>query len=99
ARNGPIAGGHILYRGVLIYVYDEEVRGAIENNKDVFDETVLKHLWDLELQSTWERKPVWVHGDIAPENFLVKDGRLCAVIDFGILGVGDPACNAAMSWT
>ncbi|PRT31804.1 aminoglycoside phosphotransferase family protein [Bacillus wiedmannii] len=30
---------------------------------------------------------------------LIKDGKLCAVIDFGILGVGDPSCDAAMAWT
>ncbi len=30
---------------------------------------------------------------------LVKDGKLCAVIDFGILGVGDPSCDAAIAWT
>ncbi|EEK78323.1 acetyltransferase [Bacillus cereus] len=99
ASNGPIAGAHNFYRGGLISVYDEEARGAIENNKDVFNETVLKHLWDLALQSTWKRKPVWIHGDVAPGNLLVKDGKLCAVIDFGILGVGDPACDAAMAWT
>ncbi|MFH7834563.1 aminoglycoside phosphotransferase family protein [Bacillus luti] len=99
ASNGPIAGAHNFYRGGLISVYDKEARGAIENNKDIFDETVLKHLWDLALQSTWKRKPVWIHGDVAPGNLLVKDGKLCAVIDFGILGVGDPACDAAMAWT
>ncbi|GAB6433446.1 aminoglycoside phosphotransferase family protein [Bacillus luti] len=99
ASNGPIAGAHNFYRGGLISVYDKEARDAIENNKDVFDETVLKHLWDLALQSTWKRNPVWVHGDVAPGNLLVKDGKLSAVIDFGILGVGDPACDAAMAWT
>ncbi|MFJ8455274.1 aminoglycoside phosphotransferase family protein [Bacillus paramycoides] len=99
ASNGPKAGAHNFYRGGLISVYDEEARVAIENNKDVFDETLLKHLWDLALRSTWERTPVWVHGDIAPGNLLIKDGKLCAVIDFGILGVGDPACDAAMAWT
>lgn len=99
ASNGPIAGAHNFYRGGLISVYDKEARTAIENNKDVFDETLLKHLWDLALRSTWNRKPVWVHGDIAPGNLLIKDGKLCAVIDFGILGVGDPACDAAMAWT
>ena len=98
ASNGPVAGAHNFYRGGLISVYDEEARVAIENNKDVFDETLLKHLWDLALRSTWNRKPVWVHGDVAPGNLLVKDGKLCAVIDFGILGVGDPACDAAMAW-
>ncbi|PFD36117.1 acetyltransferase [Bacillus cereus] len=99
ASNGPKAGAHNFYRGGLISVYDEEARVAIENNKDVFDETLLKHLWDLALRSTWESTPVWVHGDIAPGNLLIKDGKLCAVIDFGILGVGDPACDAAMAWT
>ncbi|MED1092398.1 aminoglycoside phosphotransferase family protein [Bacillus paramycoides] len=99
ASNGPKAGAHNFYRGGLISVYDEEARVAIENNKDVFDETLLKHLWDSALRSTWERTPVWVHGDIAPGNLLIKDGKLCAVIDFGILGVGDPACDAAMAWT
>ncbi|MGE7852216.1 aminoglycoside phosphotransferase family protein [Bacillus paramycoides] len=99
ASNGPKAGAHNFYRGGLISVYDEEARVAIENNKDVFDETLLKHLWDLALRSTWERTSVWVHGDIATGNLLIKDGKLCAVIDFGILGVGDPACDAAMAWT
>ncbi|WP_242212974.1 aminoglycoside phosphotransferase family protein [Bacillus cereus group sp. BfR-BA-01383] len=99
ASNGLIAGAHNFYRGGLISVYDQEARVAIENNKDVFDETLLKHLWNLALRSTWKRKPVWVHGDIAPGNLLVKDGKLSAVIDFGILGVGDPACDAAMAWT
>ncbi|EJV71584.1 MULTISPECIES: aminoglycoside phosphotransferase family protein [Bacillus cereus group] len=99
ASNGPIAGAHNFYRGGLISVYDQEARVAIENNKDVFDEALLKYFWNLALRSTWERKPVWVHGDIAPGNLLVKDGKLSAVIDFGILGVGDPACDAAMAWT
>ncbi|TKJ03278.1 aminoglycoside phosphotransferase family protein, partial [Bacillus cereus] len=99
ASNGPLAGTHNFYRGGLISVYDEEARVAIENNKDVFDEALLKHLWNVALSSTWDRKPVWVHGDVAPGNLLVKDGKLCAVIDFGILGVGDPACDAAMAWT
>ena len=31
-------------------------------------------------------------------NLLVKDGRLSAVIDFGQLNVGDPACDLAIAW-
>ncbi|WP_373262725.1 phosphotransferase [Hungatella hathewayi] len=30
---------------------------------------------------------------------MVKDGSLCGVIDFGIMGTGDPACDYAMAWT
>jgi aminoglycoside phosphotransferase (APT) family kinase protein len=30
---------------------------------------------------------------------LVRDGRLAAVIDFGCLSVGDPACDLGIAWT
>jgi aminoglycoside phosphotransferase (APT) family kinase protein len=42
---------------------------------------------------------VWVHGDVAPSNLLVVDGRLGAVIDFGCTAVGDPACDLVIAWT
>ena len=29
----------------------------------------------------------------------MKTGRLSAVIDFGMLGVGDPACDLSIAWT
>ncbi|WP_328606842.1 aminoglycoside phosphotransferase family protein [Amycolatopsis sp. NBC_00345] len=47
----------------------------------------------------WDRPPVWVHGDPAPGNLLARDGRLSAVIDFGTLAVGDPACDLIVAWT
>jgi aminoglycoside phosphotransferase (APT) family kinase protein len=42
---------------------------------------------------------VWIHGDISPGNLLVQSGRLSAVIDFGTLGIGDPACDLSIAWT
>ncbi len=48
--------------------------------------------------STFEGEPVWVHGDIAVGNLLVRDSRLAAVIDFGSSAVGDPACDLAITW-
>jgi aminoglycoside phosphotransferase (APT) family kinase protein len=42
---------------------------------------------------------VWVHGDVAANNLLVREGRLCAVIDFGTCAVGDPACDTVLAWT
>jgi aminoglycoside phosphotransferase (APT) family kinase protein len=47
----------------------------------------------------WDAPPVWIHGDPAPTNMLVTDGRLSAVIDFGTLAVGDPACDLIAAWT
>ena len=56
-------------------------------------------VWETALSATWTAAPVWVHGDVGVGNLLVRDGRLCAVIDFGNLAVGDPACDLAPAWT
>lgn len=99
ASEGPLAGKHNFYRGGDIAVYDDECRNAINNNINIFDKDLLKEIWKLALASKWSGEPVWIHGDIAPGNILIKHRKLCAVIDFGILGVGDPSCDAAMAWT
>ncbi|MEE6449199.1 aminoglycoside phosphotransferase family protein [Gottfriedia acidiceleris] len=98
-NGGPIAGKHNFFRGGHLAVYDKETRDSIDQTKELFNKDLLTDIWQLALSSKWEREPVWVHGDIAPGNLLVKNGKLCAVIDFGILGVGDPSCDAAMAWT
>jgi aminoglycoside phosphotransferase (APT) family kinase protein len=55
--------------------------------------------WESAAHSNWNCLPVWVHGDIALGNLLLSEGRLAAVIDFGQLCVGDPACDLAIAWT
>ncbi len=47
----------------------------------------------------WDRPPVWFHGDFHTGNLLTVDGRLSAVIDFGGLGTGDPACDLMIAFT
>ena len=46
----------------------------------------------------WEGLPVWHHGDLDVRNWLVRGGRVCAVIDWGAMGVGDPACDVMVAW-
>jgi aminoglycoside phosphotransferase (APT) family kinase protein len=41
---------------------------------------------------------VWIHGDLLRPNLLVRDGRLAAVLDFGGVGVGDPAADVIAAW-
>ena len=41
---------------------------------------------------------MWIHGDLDARNLLVDGSRLSAVIDWGCLGVGDPACDVAVAW-
>jgi aminoglycoside phosphotransferase (APT) family kinase protein len=41
---------------------------------------------------------VWLHADLMPGNLLTDGGRLTAVIDFGCMGAGDPACDLFPAW-
>lgn len=43
--------------------------------------------------------PVLIHGDLLPGNLLINNGRLSAVIDFGLFGLGDPAADLISAWT
>ena len=47
----------------------------------------------------WTGPPTWIHGDLLRPNLLARDGRLCAVIDFGGVGVGDPATDLVAAWS
>lgn len=99
ASGGPVAGPHNFYRGGFLRTYDKETRKAIAILGDKIDKVAARSIWDSALASIWQRDPVWVHGDIVADNLLVEKGRLSAVIDFGCLGVGDPACDLAVAWT
>lgn len=98
-RHAPAAGRHNFFRGASPAVYQEQVRQAMRERKNDLPVEKIRAIWARAIASEWNRPPVWIHGDVAPGNLLVKDGRLCGVIDFGIMGVGDPACDYAMAWT
>lgn len=40
----------------------------------------------------------WIHGDLHPGNLLVKDGKICSVIDWGDLTAADFATDLAVAW-
>lgn len=96
---GPAAGQHSFYRGGALSTYHEETKQAIEQLGDKINKTLITEIWQKALASTWDKPPVWVHGDIAPGNLLVDEGKLVAIIDFGQLCIGDPACDLAIAWT
>jgi aminoglycoside phosphotransferase (APT) family kinase protein len=56
-------------------------------------------VWETILATQdWAGAPVWIHADLYPTNLLATHGWLSAVIDFGELGVGDPACDMLPAW-
>ncbi|MFI5863794.1 aminoglycoside phosphotransferase family protein [Streptomyces sp. NPDC051546] len=79
---------------------DRATRAAIAEVSGVFDAPAMTALWEAALGAPgWDRPPVWFHGDFHTGNLLTADGRLSAVIDFGGLGVGDPACDLTIAFT
>lgn len=79
---------------------DRATRAAIVQVDGAFDAAAMTDLWDAALDApAWDRPPVWFHGDFHNGNLLTVDGRLSAVIDFGGLGVGDPACDLTIAFT
>jgi aminoglycoside phosphotransferase (APT) family kinase protein len=46
----------------------------------------------------WPGPPQWMHADLDSRNLLARDGRLSGLVDFGGLGVGDPACDVGPAW-
>jgi aminoglycoside phosphotransferase (APT) family kinase protein len=96
---GPGPGPHNFLRGGPLGVYDGETRAAIEALHGEIEAERATSVWESALESTWDDPGVWVHGDVSPGNLLLEEGRLTAVIDFGCLGVGDPACDLAIAWS
>ena len=96
---GPEPGLHNWYRGAHVSVYDAQARAQIQELEGVIDSRSALRLWEQALTSKWEKPPVWIHGDFATGNILIEDNKLSAVIDFGGMGVGDPACDLVIAWT
>lgn len=79
---------------------DGSTRTAIEALRDDIDVVAVSAVWDRALAAPpWDGQPVWIHGDLLRSNLLVQHGRLCAVIDFGSAGVGDPAMDVVPAWS
>ena len=99
ATGGPEPGRHNFFRGGPLATYEREALEAIDALGDEVPRDDVLRAWEAAMSTTWDRDPVWFHGDVAVGNLLVRDGRLAAVIDFGTSGVGDPACDMVIAWT
>ena len=100
ASKGPPPGDHNFGRGEPLENRDAEVRDALGRVGDDVDVAAATAAWEAALAApVWEGPPVWIHGDLQSANVVARGGRPVAVIDFGALGVGDPACDVMAAWT
>ncbi|KOU56825.1 phosphotransferase [Streptomyces sp. MMG1533] len=97
ATDGPVS-----WRGGPVVGNDESVRAAIDDMgaDGTLDAAAATAVWEDTVRlPQWDGPPVWLHGDLLPGNLLTEGGRLTAVIDFGGLGIGDPAADVMAGWT
>jgi aminoglycoside phosphotransferase (APT) family kinase protein len=83
-------------RGISLQERDEEVRYWLAR----FDRAAqVTPEWERALAARpWHGPPVWHHGDLDARNWLVRDRRISGVIDWGTMGVGDPAVDVMVAW-
>ena len=92
------------YRGEALAGIDDWVRNSIEGCRSIvgldLDLDLAQAVWEdaLKLPGAYEVGPDrWYHGDLVAENLLVMDGRLSAVLDFGV-EIGDPTIDLHGAW-
>lgn len=101
SSEGPFGGIHNYHRGCPLteFKFNEWALSSLDTLGHLVDREKCLEIWNRAISTKWMKEPVWIHGDIAPGNLLVTNGKLSAVIDFGVMAVGDPAADLAMAWT
>lgn len=96
---GPPPDEHNFGRGEPLERRDAATRASISALAGEIDVDAVTATWEEALRAPqWQGAPVWIHGDLDSRNLLIENGRLSGVIDFGCLGVGDPACEVMVAW-
>ena len=79
--------------------YDVATRWAIDAASGLIDAAAATAVWEEALAvAPHDSPPVWVQGDLEG-NCLVRDGRLCGIVDWGSACVGDPAVDVQVVWS
>lgn len=92
--DAPLArrGAPLAPPGAVVLEAIEKLRGTVDLS------AVMAVLEEAVAADPWNGPPEWMHGDLDSRNLLVRDGRLSGLVDFGDLGVGDPACDVGAGW-
>lgn len=78
---------------------DTATRATIAEAGDAIDGQAALAAWEHAVRApAWDGRRTWIHADLLRPNLIVTSGRLHAVIDFGSVGVGDPAHDIIPAW-
>jgi aminoglycoside phosphotransferase (APT) family kinase protein len=82
-------------RGRPLRSRDPHVRDALER----VEAPGALELWERAMRAPeWGGGRVWIHADLDRRNVLVRAGRLSGVLDWGGVGIGDPAVDVTVAW-
>lgn len=86
-------------RGAPVAEVDDEVRAALAALDGLIDTGTATAAWEEALRVPPYTGPaMWFHGDLSRFNIVTAHGRLTGVIDFGLMGVGDPSVDLIIAW-
>lgn len=91
----------LTFRGGPLSALNDRVCREIRDlgAEDMLDPDQATAIWETAIAAPpWDGPPLWVHADLNPVNLLACGGRLTSVIDFGELGIGDPAIDLLPAW-
>lgn len=88
------------YRGVPLSSRDQDVKNRIKEieQNGIAVPSPIKNLWEMAIAEPIDSKPCLIHGDLHPNNIVVKDGEIQAIIDWGDVTKGDPATDLVSFW-
>lgn len=87
-------------RGGPLTLRDDETWAALAQLEGEIDVPAATAAWEGALNARpWPHDPIWLHGDLLEGNLLVRESRLCAVLDWGAASAGDPAFDYHLAWS
>ncbi|MFM7496317.1 MAG: phosphotransferase [Candidatus Nanopelagicus sp.] len=85
-------------RGGLLMDHDEDFREYCDLGVGLFDVEKTLAIWDALRTMPAPINLSMCHGDLQPQNLLVKDSRIIGVLDCGSYRVADPALDLLFAW-
>lgn len=90
------------YRGRPLIEYHSYFQRTLEHCRSIggldLNPAVAEAVWSRALDLPPATVEKWYHSDLVAENLLLRESRMTAVLDFGGLGVGDPAIDLHGAW-